>query len=170
VWKDVVGYEGIYQVSDTGSIKRIKGGQGAQPNTILSQMPDNGNYLMVCLYRNGKRTRKRVHTIVAETFVGPRPSNKHEVLHLDGCKTNNNSRNLAWGTRSDNMQDAIRHGTATTGSKNAQAKFSVEQVKNILLAIVDGETVTSISKRLGVSHSIISEIKSGKTYKEVERQ
>ena len=170
MWKDVVGYKGVYQVSNTGIVKRIKGGQGARPNTVLSQTPDSGGYLMVHLYRNGKKTRKRVHTIVAETFVGPRPSSKHEIRHFDGCKTNNHSRNLVWGTRSDNMQDAIRHGTATTGSKNGQAKFSVDQVKNILLAISNSETVTSIAKRLGVSHSIISEIKNGKTYKEVERQ
>jgi len=68
-------------------------------------------YRCVTLYRNdGKPTKVLVHHLVLEAFVGPRPPGK-EGCHWDNNRANNYIENLRWGTRSDNMQDSVRHGT-----------------------------------------------------------
>lgn len=59
----------------------------------------------------GKKKNFYVHLLVCEAFQGPRPSPVHEVRHLDGDPLNNRADNLAWGTKQENAQDSIRHGT-----------------------------------------------------------
>lgn len=167
VWKDIVGYERVYQVSDYGDVKRVMGGQGAQPNKILSQPLDNVGYRGVHLHRNGHRQRFRTHYLVICAFIGPKPSPKHEVRHLDGCKTNNHHTNLMWGTRQENTIDAIKHGTATIGTKNAGAKLTKTDIRQIRRLLSHSATNTAIAKQFDVSQPTISDIKTGKSYKDV---
>lgn len=165
MWKDIVGYEGIYQISDTGRIKRILASQGAQQGKILSLSLDGGGYLCINLYKNKKKTRHRIHRLVLQTFIGIQPSPKHETRHLDGCRINNKYTNLTWGTRRENMEDAVKHGTATIGTKNAGAKFTKGDIKKIRHLLFTGMSSTAIAKQFNVSQSIISDIKTGKSYK-----
>lgn len=167
MWKDVVGYEGIYQVSNIGQIKRILAAQGAQPNKLLSPTVEGSGYLCVHLYKNRKTTTHRIHRLVLQAFIGSPPSSKHEARHLDGCRTNNNINNLKWGTRSENVQDAIKHGTAAIGTKNAGAKFTKKNIKTIRYLLSTGMSNTAIAKQFNVSNSIISDIKLNKSYKDV---
>lgn len=169
MWKDVVGYEGVYSVSDAGDIKRIKGGQGARPDTIISQSIESSGYYGIHLCMYGKKRFFRIHYLVICAFISPRPSIKHEVRHLDGCKTNNSYKNLSWGTRRENVQDAIKHKTATVGARNGGAKFTTTEIGDILVSLSTGERASSIARRFKVSPSIISDIKLDKSYKEVER-
>lgn len=97
-WRDVVGYEGIYQVSDHGQVKgvarpRSKGG-------LLAQGRTNG-YPCLVLAHNGTRTVK-VHVLVAAAFLGPRPAG-YDVMHLNANRADNRVENLRYGTRSENM-------------------------------------------------------------------
>lgn len=114
-WKDITGYEGLYQVSDQGrvrSLDRVNGRGFHISGVILRQNPDRKGYLGVSLYSGSKESRKRrpVHQLVAEEFVGPRPKG-FDVCHSDGDKTNNSASNLRYGTRSENILDAVEHGT-----------------------------------------------------------
>lgn len=98
LWRDVVGYEGIYQVSSHGRVRgvareRSKGG-------ILRQGTSSG-YPCLGLALNGIRTVK-VHWLVAEAFLGPRPE-RYDVMHLNADRTDNRVENLKYGTRSENM-------------------------------------------------------------------
>lgn len=92
---------------------------------------DGGGYLSVCLWKASKGHMRRVHQLVLETFVGPRPKGM-ECRHLDGNKHNNHLKNLKWGTRSENQHDAVKHGTHSNGrlgkfgEKHPNSKLSDE--------------------------------------------
>lgn len=97
VWKDIQGYEGLYQVSNMGRVK------GLRKNKILHQLQRGHGYLTVDLYKDGvPRKKESVHRLVATAFI-PNPDGKREVNHIDENKQNNMATNLEWVTRSENM-------------------------------------------------------------------
>lgn len=103
-WKDIKGFEGIYQISNMGRLKSFKGGPRGR---ILSNKNSNGGYFSVVLCYGTKRRYTRIHRLVAEAFV-PNPHNKPEVNHIDGNKQNNRADNLEWVTRAENHSHAIK--------------------------------------------------------------
>ncbi|WP_336653065.1 MULTISPECIES: NUMOD4 domain-containing protein [unclassified Leucobacter] len=106
-WEVVVGYEGLYEVSDTGRVRNAHG-------RILKLSPtSNGKYLKVDLSNaRGKRATKRVHRLVAEAFLGPAPApGMTDCCHNDGNGHNNAVSNLRWDTRAGNIHDKDLHGT-----------------------------------------------------------
>ena len=105
VWLPLVGYEGLYEISDDGRIRSLRQGRemNASPNVV-------SGHLRVNLTDNtGKTTTRTVHSLVLETFVGPRPL-ACEGRHLDDDPSNNSIGNLAWGTRRENMLDRVKNG------------------------------------------------------------
>lgn len=120
VWKDVVGYEGLYQVSNLGRVKslaRFKLNHGKLkpiPERILkpwemSKQTNGQAYMMVSLYQNAKRKSALVHRLVAEAFI-PNPENKPTVNHKNGDKYNNQVDNLEWMTQRENLLHAYKMG------------------------------------------------------------
>lgn len=103
IWKPVVGFEGKYEVSNRGRVKSYVRKKGE----LLKPGFSSTGYLTVALGRGNSRT---LHSLVAEAFIGTRPEG-YEVLHADGTRTNNCVSNLSYGTRADNIQDSIKHGT-----------------------------------------------------------
>lgn len=104
-WKDISGYEDIYQVSKNGQVKSFH----KNSIRILAQKTDKYGYLIVGLYYKKQRKHIGVHRLVALAFI-PNPQNKPEVNHLDGDKTNNNDWNLEWATTAENIQHAFNTG------------------------------------------------------------
>ena len=102
IWKDVEGYEGLYQVSDLGRVKRVNTGR------ILKGRKNTDGYLRVNLYKNNVSYTKTIHRLVAEAFI-PNTENKPQVNHIDENKTNNLASNLEWMTSKENNN----HGTRT---------------------------------------------------------
>lgn len=109
IWKDIEGYEGIYQVSNLGRVKsfdtkdklgRIRTGR------VLKPLKHTLGYLNIGLYKNNTVSKKLIHRLVAQSFI-PNPENKPEINHIDEDKTNNNINNLEWSTRKENCN----HGT-----------------------------------------------------------
>lgn len=115
-WRPVVGFENAYEVSDQGRIRSLartvfrSGCPVRLKEKLLNPWTQKGGYPTVSLRSGGKTTNKALHTLVLEAFVGPRPA-KMEGCHNDGNPLNNTPSNLRWGTRSDNVQDALSHGT-----------------------------------------------------------
>jgi hypothetical protein len=117
-WLPVVGFEGLYEVSDTGLVRSLdrtittvsrRGLPYVQRRPGRLLRPGNNKtsgHLHVCL--SGRNDRS-VHVLVLEAFVGPRPLGM-EARHADDDPTNNHLDNLSWGTRSQNSFDAIRNG------------------------------------------------------------
>ena len=115
VWKDIKGYEGLYQVSNKGRVKsmdRYADNNGAlqfRPERILKQnIQDTGTNkrCAVTLSKDGKVKRIRVHRLVAEAFI-PNPENKPQIDHIDTDSTNNVVDNLRWVTPKENMNNPL---------------------------------------------------------------
>lgn len=114
IWKVIPGYEGRYEVSDQGRVKsycRNREGRLLKPG----RMP--GGHLSVAL---GRGDSQCVHKLVLLAFVGPAPD-KHECCHNNGNPADNRLENLRWGTRRENILDAVRHGTWMTPERKAAA-------------------------------------------------
>ena len=115
-WRPVVGWEGLYEVSDQGRVRssdrtvHCKNGRTRRyKGRVLKLWKNSKGYLQVSLYGKGE-TKKLVHRIVLEAFVGDCPEGL-ETLHIDGNPANNHVGNLKWGTSSENTLDTVNHGT-----------------------------------------------------------
>ncbi len=107
IWKDIKGYERLYQISNFGRIKTFKR-QGTNER-ILNQEEDRCGYLYVRLLKEYKYIMKSMHRLVAIHFID-NIHNKIEVNHIDGNKKNNNALNLEWVTHSENIKHAYMIG------------------------------------------------------------
>lgn len=133
-----------YLVGEDGTVVGARG-------RVASQFVDNVGY--PCVYAGG-RTR-RVHVLVAETFLGPRPVNMY-VTHRDGDKTNNAVGNLRYGSPAQNSQDQVLHGTAARGERMGTAKLCEDDVRAIRSAYAAGDvTYMALARRYGVGMTTI---------------
>ena len=135
IWKDVAGYEGLYQVSDKGriySVERIDSRGHRRRGRVLKPVNNGHGYLQVGLCKGGTRKRKLMHRLVADAFI-PNPKGFLEINHKDENKLNNRVENLEWCTREHN----INYGTRT--EKTSKKVRAVE--------IKTGEVVTFNSTR-----------------------
>lgn len=102
-WKTIEQTNGLYEVSDTGVVRKIKTG-----NTLKPKKNYKG-YLRVMIMINYKKYIFRVHRLVAQAFV-PNPLNKPQVNHINGIKTDNRVENLEWVSNEENHKHAIENG------------------------------------------------------------
>lgn len=121
IWKDIKGYENLYQVSNFGNVKSFY-----NKSHLLKLKPDKYGYISVTLVKEKKKKRKRVHRLVAEAFI-ENTNNYLVINHIDGNKQNNNVNNLEWCTQKHNIEEAWRLGLSKTSEKNR--KISSEWCK-----------------------------------------
>ena len=152
VWRDIVGFEGHYQVSDKGRVKSLWFGK----NKILKLVKDRGGYLTVCLSQNGERKTCKIHRLVAQTFI-PNPNNLPDVNHRNEDKTNNSVQNLEFCDAKYNCNFGTRNQRmAETKSKPVlQYEKSGEFVK-------DWKSIMDVQRNLGYYSGSISECCNGK--------
>jgi hypothetical protein len=156
-WKPVLGYMAFYAVSDRGRVRRIAGGCGARVGRVLRPVNSAKGYPRVELHRHGRRKSRTVHSLVAEAFLGPRPSGL-QVNHKNGIKTDNRPGNLEYVTQCVNT----RHSFDVLGRKAAHgevhycAKLTVVNVREIRrLYAKGGVTHSELGKQYGVSRRSI---------------
>ena len=128
VWRPVEGFEGIYEVSNQGRIRSLdryipfrrygKEQKSFVRGTVLKERPDEQERYSVYLCRNGTKTTRKVHQLVLEAFVGPRPKG-YEACHKNDVSTDNRLENLYWGTREQNVSDQKRNGKCRNQNTNA---------------------------------------------------
>lgn len=105
IWKDIQGYEGLYQISNYGNIKRILfvNNITSKPQDKILKINSNGNgYLIKSLCKNGKKKNHYIHRLVAQAFI-ENPNNYKEINHKDFDKHNNIAENLEWCSRIQNV-------------------------------------------------------------------
>jgi hypothetical protein len=111
-WLPVVGWEGVYEVSDRGRVKRVGPAKGVTIGQIRSSKPNIKGYPAVQLWRDNQREPWLTHRLVAEAFIGPCPEG-HEINHKDGNPQNLRPSNLEWVTHRENQ----RHAADVLGRK-----------------------------------------------------
>lgn len=119
VWKDIQGYEGIYQISNLGRAKSLERlipcayGMRKIPEKIMKPALNTDGYWRVKLIKGELKKNRKVHRLVAEAFI-PNPEGKRCVNHIDGNKNNNCVDNLEWVTHKENMEHAAENGLTTS--------------------------------------------------------
>lgn len=121
IWKNVVGFEGMYEVSNFGNVRSVCHVRetGITVKGVQIKTTSNGAGYKVASLRDmtGKKYTKFVHHLVMYAFAGPRPGNM-DCCHKDGNGLNNKFDNLRYDTRKRNLADRVSHGTATSLSRN----------------------------------------------------
>lgn len=157
-WRKIT-YSDDYEVSSHGRIRRTKKGRNTFPGMIRKCRAGRGGYLYFNITIDGKRKTLKVHRMVAETFLGPPPTPKHQVAHYDGDRLHNHLSNLRWATHSENLKDRHRHGTHMLGERNQKAKLTPDQVLAIRNEYASGAANTyGLAKKYGVYHTNIQKI------------
>ena len=157
-WKDILGYEGLYQVSNLGRVKSLEraGYLGKIiKEKILKKCFNHKKYLVVNLSKKGKAKVMTVHRLVAQAFI-PNPENKPEVNHMDEDKTNNRVDNLEWVTAKENSNWGSRLNRI---SKSKSKKIKVIYRDN---TYEYWESQTIFSENFGVSVQGINDVLTGK--------
>ena len=171
-WLPVIDYEGYYEVSDQGRVRRVGKARGATVGRILALCPDGHGYLRVTLYKHDQRVKYAVHELVAAAFLGPRPRGLI-VNHKDGVKPNNAVDNLEWCTYRHNNMHALEHGlrscTPLPGELNGRAVLSEAQVLEILAA-KGKASQRMLSRRYGVARTTVQAIHQGRLWPHLSRR
>jgi NUMOD4 motif len=173
IWKPVVGFEGLYEVSNLGrvrsldriSYRRNRWGPMAcrVRGRVLKQSSTENGYLQVSLHGKYGQVSRRVAHIVAAAFIGPRPCNQ-VVCHNDGDKRNNYASNIRYDTGAGNERDKQDHGTSLLGEKHFNAKLDETAVLRIRRSALSSR---ALAKIYNVSHSTIGSVVRYETWRHV---
>jgi hypothetical protein len=162
IWKDIVGYEGIYQVSNLGRVKSLQRFVKLKQNLnrivrerILVPIKRDG-YLVVNLSKNNYHKLYIIHRLVASSFI-PNLENKKEVNHINGVREDNRLENLEWCTRSENQLHAYQIGLQK--KINEKVVLMYDMNKNFIKEFV---SVKDASRKTGLFSSNISKVCLGK--------
>lgn len=144
-WKPVVGFEGHYEVSSAGNVRSRARGK------VLSPMwcgQKRKQYACVALCVGGAQKVRRVHHLVLEAFVGPKPPGA-VGCHRDDDTKNNALTNLYWGTWETNARDRVAN------NKHAGQVLAVDQVREIRRRRAAGERGVDLAREFGVSQQVV---------------
>ena len=160
-WREIPNTD--YSVSNEGKVASRKFGKWK----ILVHTMNRKGYPTVCLQtRERKQIVVPVHRLVAEAFLGPRPTPKHQVNHKSGIKTGNHVENLEWCTSSENNRhrfDVLKK-SAPHGSLVGTAKLDEPKVRGILARCKGGEPQREIALAYGICQGTVSAIVCGKNW------
>lgn len=165
IWKQVAGWP-EYEVSDSGSVRRVSAARGTTRRVLRGWTTGRG-YIAVGLTVGDRIAKPFVHRLVCEAFHGPRPSPDHYVAHWDGDKRNNAAVNLRWATVPENVADSHRLNAFRLGESNRASRLSADDVRAIRGRLHKGEGQRVIAMSYGVTQTAISKIALGKCWAHV---
>lgn len=170
IWKDIKGYEGLYQISNLGNVKKIKNKkyninkkevEEKEINKYISIGKHKLGYKNVKLTdKNGIRKNLFLHRIIAEAFI-ENPNNFNIINHKDGDKSNNDINNLEWTSQKDNVNHAWKNGLCENVRKvcaingRKKSKKIIQKNKNGEVIKVWNSTM-DIERELGILHNNIT--------------
>lgn len=157
IWKDIVGYEGCYQVSNLGRVKSLNYLQKGKEQILKAQVVSCG-YFAVTLSKEGKSKTHTIHRLVAKTFID-NPDNLPQVNHKDEDKTNNRVENLEWCSAEYN----VNYGSRTKRQSESQTNYP--KFSKRVLCLETGKIYPStmqVQRELGFANTAISSACNGK--------
>lgn len=154
-WKDVVGYEGLYEVSNWGNVRSLKYGRTGKPRLLKPAKAGNG-YLFVGLHKDGERTQKLVHRLVAEAFLD-NPYNLPQINHKDENPANNHCENIEYCSAKYN----VNYGTRNQRDADSKS-ISIDQFALNGVFIRRWKSIMEASRQLGIDNSLICKCARGK--------
>ena len=167
-WRPVVGFEGLYEVSSDGRVRRSLSApvsRSTYPGRELNPDYSTG-YARLSLTRDRKCHRLQVHRMVARAFLGEARPFAH-VNHKDGDKKNNRVENLEWCSSQDNTRHAWNFGLCApnSGESHGMSKLTTRDVEVIRGARARGIALSNIADVFGITESTVSHIALGKTWR-----
>jgi hypothetical protein len=169
-WKDIKGYEGLYQVSNLGRVKSLDRVSNGQPKRgqILKPFKSSFRYLAVEVSRNAVTKSVPVHRLVAQAFL-PNPDNLPQINHKDGIKENNHVNNLEFCTAKHNSKHAVSSGlrVAAKGERCACSKLKEGEVREIRSLYSRGVPKEEIAKIFKITRENIRFIVNRITWKHI---
>lgn len=140
-WRPVVGWAGLYEVSDLGRVRSLPKsvahrlvGNYSVAGRVLKPYPIRTGHLYVNLCHEGKKKHRYVHQLVLEAFVGPRPDGTEACHFPDREPSNNRLENLRWDTPGENQLDKVRHRTHNNTRKTKCPRGHALQGDNLVAA------------------------------------
>jgi len=163
IWKDINGYEGLYQVSNLGRVKSLERYKQNHsklqliPEKIKSKRIDAQGYELVDLYNKSKQKTIRVHRLVAETFIS-NYGNEDTVNHKDGNKTNNKVVNLEWASFEEQNKHFYKHNLKSEENIKKAVKAMNKAQSKPVKCLNNGkvyESASEAAREIGVSGSLV---------------
>lgn len=159
IWKEIEGYEGLYEISNLGRVRRMAHVQRTNfrifqvPSKIIALNKVGAGYMQAPLRKEGKTTHHLVHRLVAKHFI-PNPNNLPQVNHLDEDKTNNIVTNLQWVSPHDNL---------VYGHRMEKIRKPVLMISRITNEVVkEFDSITDAANFIGKPHNAICMCLKGK--------
>ena len=158
-WRSIVGYEGLYEVSNQGKVKSLERmrSNGLKCNERILKETNHLGYILVTLCKDGKQRQFRVHRLVAMAFI-PNPENKDFIDHINTIRNDNRVENLRWVTRQENRNNPISVNAYDKAISRSVMQYDTDG--NLLNVFA---SITEASKKTGVRICAIQHGCSGRT-------
>lgn len=176
IWKDIIGYEGMYQISNLGRVKSLSrviqkksGSTGISKEKIMASA-DNQGYRIIYLHKDAQKEKFTIHRLVATAFIC-NTENKTDINHINGIKSDNSIYNLEWVTKSENTLHAYRTGLKKSlkGSDNPMSKLTEVNVIDIKFKYRNGgHSYRTLSVLYNVDKALIARIIKGISWPHVQ--
>lgn len=174
IWKDVVGYEGLYEISSFGNIRSVEriikdsiGRNRIFKSANLKVRKNKYGYMDILLLKDGKQTQFLIHRLVASVFIENK-ENKPQVNHIDCVKSNNKVDNLEWNTRKENIKHSFDNNLQKINKGEDHANTILKNEDVIFIFNSDLKR-KELSKMFKVSYQSICDIKWGRRWQHVTK-
>lgn len=158
-WKRIQGYEGLYEVSDKGRVRDLKG-------NIKPMYKNNKGYLCLSLYVSGRTYHPTIHRLVAKTFI-ENPNDYSQINHKDCNKLNNEITNLEWCNQRHNYDEGMKTFQYSKNENHFYAKLKNSDIPMIYNLYKLGFTRITVSRIFNINPSSLEAIEKGISYREL---
>lgn len=176
IWKDVIGYEGLYQVSSLGRVKKLpepkrkdkKGRIWGRDGRMLSPGRNSKGYYSITLTKNKMPQSIKLHRLVLTHFK-PNPSELPEINHIDGNKLNNNIDNLEWCTRQQNIDHAVQNKLMYTRRGAECSKKLTEEDAKFIITNKGRNNAVELMARFNIKRATVYNIQYGLSWRHLHK-